>query len=304
MNRAAEAELGAARALADLIRESELGRFDTAAPAVKDALAKFHLAIEEAAVEESLKHQVDEQVAETVQAHRDQLAAFAARYRNLLRAQKARAADGSAHVRTIAAEGDGPDGSSAVHNAGRARRRTGSNDEADPQAGDADADADAEADADADTGAGASGSRNKQHTAKERQALFSRDGKQPASSASGGGASTLTQDRAAAVHNTFALRNARDTLAAEVERLGAVSELVSRDGALLRRSYRDQSDYSGEVVESRHRVKQYRQKEASDRAAVRNALYLFLVVAAYIVLKRILWTFLGIRLAIPLPWPF
>lgn len=128
-----------------------------------------------------------------------------------------------------------------------------------------------------------------------RAALFQGRG-----SAGGAGAGAgLAMQHAVAAGNTLAMRQARDTLAAEVERLSAVSDLVSRDGALLRRSYSDQSAYGGEVVESRHRVKQYKNKEAVDRAYIATAFWMFAVVAACIVLKRLLWTFLGVRL----PWP-
>lgn len=102
--------------------------------------------------------------------------------------------------------------------------------------------------------------------------------------------------RTSAAATAAALRRTRAAMQAELERIGAVSGVLDQDAASLERTGQEHEGYAGDVAEGKARARAYAQQAAADRRAVLAAFALLALSAGYIVARRVLWTFLGVRL--------
>ena len=82
----------------------------------------------------------------------------------------------------------------------------------------------------------------------------------------------------------------------EIDRLSDISAHLEKDATDIQRSSKEQTSYKGDVAEARDKVDAYRAKEAKNKLYVYIAFSIFVTVALYVIGRRILWLFFGIRI--------
>lgn len=102
--------------------------------------------------------------------------------------------------------------------------------------------------------------------------------------------------RSSAASTAAALRRSRAQMQQELERIGAVTGLLQQDVSSIDRTAIEHEGYAGEVAEAKARAKAYSQQQSRDRLAMLAAFLLLAFSAGYIIARRVLWTFVGIRL--------
>jgi len=102
--------------------------------------------------------------------------------------------------------------------------------------------------------------------------------------------------RTSAAATAAALRRTRAAMESELARLGELAGVLDADGRRLGQAAGEHVSYAGDVADARSRARDIAQRQRSDRRAMLLALALLACCAAYIAARRLLWTFLGVRL--------
>lgn len=97
------------------------------------------------------------------------------------------------------------------------------------------------------------------------------------------------------VNRLDSLKASRDMLELELLRMNAAHDLLAKDATLLAATQAGHSQYGGTIEDASALAKLYAQREARDRLHIRLAFLLFLLVAAYIMGRRVAWTLAGVH---------
>lgn len=102
--------------------------------------------------------------------------------------------------------------------------------------------------------------------------------------------------KASAAATAAALRRTRAQMEAELARISSVGGLLQADATSLGKTKDEHQLYSADVSEAKQRAKAYKERQAWDRRYMLAAFALLAMSAGYIIARRLLWTFLRVRL--------
>jgi hypothetical protein len=92
------------------------------------------------------------------------------------------------------------------------------------------------------------------------------------------------------------LKASRDMLELELHRMAAATDLLSKDAALLDATHDGHTIYSGTMQDANTLAKVYAEREARERMQIRLTFALFVLVACYVMGRRVAWTLAGVHI--------